>query len=248
MIRSALMLGAAAVTFTLVGSARADDDKGEGIHRFGAPGMIISVDRLLPLVSYQSTTQTQDDGSRSTQSRTSVALMNTGPFGVSNSFYNLPRISVDWVPIRNLTIGGSTWLYVDLQASNAITPVNQPTTTSDQQKVTYWGIAPRVGYIFPLGDKVYLWPRAGIEYHHVSESDVGHGTGSVTQLAFEAEAMVVISPWNHFGFTEGPTFDAPITGEQTTTTTPTATGMTSSTHVDSAMWQVGVSAGLLGHF
>jgi hypothetical protein len=248
MIRSALMLGAAAVTFTLVGSARADDDKGEGIHRFGATGFIISVDRLLPLLSYESNTQTASDGTKTTQSRTSVALMNTGPFGVSNSFYNLPRISFDWVPVRNLTIGGSTWLYTDLQASDAITPPNKATTSTDAQKITYWGIAPRLGYIIPLGDKVYLWPRAGVEYHHVSASNVGDGSGSVTQLAFEAEAMVVISPWNHFGFTVGPTFDAPLTGEQTTTSAPTAAGATTSTRVDSAMWQVGVSAGLLGHF
>jgi hypothetical protein len=232
----------------MASSARADEDKGEGIHRFGATGFIISIDRLLPLVSYQSVTLTAPNGTETTQSRTSVALMNNGPFGVFNSFYNLPRISFDWIPVRNLTIGGATWLYTDLQASTKIAPTSGPSMSSDTPKVTYWGIAPRVGYIIPLGEKVYLWPRAGIEYHHVDSSDVGEGSSSVTQLAFEAEAMLVISPWNHFGFTVGPTLDAPITGEQTTANT-SASGMTTvSNRVDSAMWQVGLSAGILGHF
>ena len=79
-------------------------------------------------------------------------------------------------------------------------------------------------------------------------SDVGNGSGSITQFALEAEAMLVISPWNHFGFTVGPTIDVPITGEQTTTTTPTAGGTSTSTRVDSAMFQFGLSAGMLGHF
>jgi hypothetical protein len=248
MIRSPLVLGAAVAAITFTESARADDDKGEGRHRFGMRGLIVSVDRLLPLISYQSVTLTDPAGNESSQSRTSVALANTGPFSVFQSFYNLPRISFDWVVVRNLTIGSSTWIYADLQASSSITPNNKPTTSSDSPKITYWGVAPRVGYIIPLGDKIYLWPRAGVEYHHVSQSDVGQGSGLITQFAFEAEAMVVISPWDNFGFTVGPTFDAPITGEQTVTSTPNAAGVTTSMRDDSAMWQVGVSAGVLGHF
>jgi hypothetical protein len=84
----------------------------------------------------------------------------------------------------------------------------------------------------------------------VNYSDVGAGSQSVTQFAIEAEAMLVISPWNHFGFMVGPTLDAPLSGEQTvsnTNTTGTST-VTSSVRDDSKMWQVGLSAGMLGHF
>jgi opacity protein-like surface antigen len=248
--RWAIGVGITVATLSPSSSARAEE--GQGTHRFGSPGFIVSADRLLPLISYQSIKTSQDDGSSDTQSRLSIALMNNGPYGVFSSFYNLPRLGFDWLPIRNLTLGGAAWFYADLQASNSTTPAGGGSSTStDQPKVTYWGIAPRVGYIIPMGDKLSLWPRAGIEYHNVATSSVGgSGAGSVTQFAIEGEAMLVISPWNHFGFTVGPTVDVPISGEQTTTTTVTTNGVTtsSSTRVNSAMFQVGLSAGMLGHF
>ena len=229
------------------GSARAEEGQGE--HRFGSPGFIVSADRLLPLLSYQSIKTTQSDGSSDTQSRFSLALMNNGPYGVFASFYNLPRLGFDWLPIRNLTLGGAAWLYTDLQATDDQSPANGSSKSTNQPKVTYWGVAPRVGYIIPLGDKLSVWPRAGVEYHNVSTSDVGSGSGSITQFSLEAEAMLVLSPWNHFGFQVGPTADIPLTGSQTVTGTGTGTGGTTSTaKVDSAMFQVGLSAGMLGHF
>jgi opacity protein-like surface antigen len=245
-----IVIGVAATTLPLSSTARAEE--GQGTHRFGSPGFIVSGDRLLPLLSYQSIKTTQDDGSTDTQSRLSMALMNNGPYGVFSSFYNLPRLAFDWLPIQNLTLGGAAWLYVDLQATDNTKPAGAGSSTNtDQPKVTYWGVAPRVGYIIPMGDKFSFWPRAGIEYHNVSTSSVaGSGSGSITQFAFEAEAMLVISPWNHFGFTVGPTVDVPISGEQTSTTTATMNGVTTSTstRVDSAMFQVGLSGGMLGHF
>ena len=242
-------VGITIATLAMTSSARAEE--GEGKHKFGNPGFVVSADRLLPLLSYDST-KTTENGASDTQSRFSLALMNSGPYGIFSSFYNLPRVSLDWLPVQNLTIGLSTWLYTDLSSNETVSPSGGGSSkTSDTPKVTYWGLAPRVGYVIPLGDKVYLWPRAGVEYYNVTSSDVnGSGSGSVQQFAIDVEAMLVISPWNHFGFTIGPTVDIPITGEQTSATTST-TGMTtttSTTKVDSAMFQVGLSAGMLGHF
>jgi hypothetical protein len=242
-------IGVAVASLSLASSARAEE--GQGTHRFGTPGFIVSADRLLPLISYQSV-KTSDDGASETQSRLSIALLNNGPYGVSStlftSFYNLPRLGFDWVPVQNLTLGGALWLYADLSASLSTSPASGPSTSANQPKVTYWGVAPRVGYIFPIGDKLSFWPRAGIEYLNVSSSDVGNGSGSVTQFAVNVEAMLVVSPWNHFGFTVGPTVDIPISGEQTTTSTPNGGGTSTSTRVSSSMFQVGMSAGMLGHF
>jgi opacity protein-like surface antigen len=240
-------LGAALAAIALAGPARAEE--GQGTHRFGNRGFIISADRLLPLLSYQSVTTTPPGGPSTTESRTSVALLNNGPFGVYNSFYNLPRLGFDWLPIDNLTLGGAAWLYTDLQASETTSTAGVSKST-DTPKATYWGIAPRIGYVFRMGDMLSLWPRVGIEYNNVSYSDVGAGSQSVTQLAFDGEAMLVVSPWNHFGFMIGPTLDAPISGEQTTvvTTTTATTSVTSTVRDDSKMWQVGLSAGMLGHF
>lgn len=216
---------------------RASAEEGQGEHRFGSPGFIVSADRLLPLISYQATETTQN-GVSDTQSRLSIALMNNAPFEAYATFYNLPRLAFDWVPVQNLTLGGAAWLYADLQANNT-----SGSTSTDLAKLTYWGIAPRFGYIIPIGDKLSFWPRAGIEYNNVSSSD---GSLSVTQLAVDLEAMLVISPWDHFGFTVGPTADIPIYGKQTLTAA--AGGGGGSTSVNSSMLQVGLSAGMLGHF
>jgi hypothetical protein len=248
MTRTTTVLVAAVALLTFSGSARAEE--GQGTHRFGNPGFIVSADRLLPLISYQSITTTEPDGEKDTSKRTSVALFNSGPFGVFSSFYNLPRVGFDWIPVQNLTLGGAAWLYTDLSASVTAAPSSGPSVTTQQPKITYWGVAPRIGYVIPMGDKLSLWPRVGVEYYNVQESNVGAGSQSVTEFAFEAEALLVISPWNHFGFVVGPTLDAPFTGEQTSTNTATAGAMTTTTtqRMDSAMWQVGVSAGMLGHF
>jgi hypothetical protein len=248
MTRTTAALVTALSVLTFSGSARAEE--GQGTHRFGNPGFIVSADRLLPLLSYQSITTTEPDGEKDTQKRTSIALFNNGPFGVFSSFYNLPRLGFDWIPVQNLTLGGAAWLYTDLSSSITAAPASGPSTTTQTPKVTYWGVAPRIGYIIPMGDKLSFWPRAGVEYHNVQESNVGAGSQSVTQFAFEAEALLVISPWNHFGFTVGPTLDAPLSGEQTSANTTTTGTMTTTTTVreNSAMWQVGLSAGMLGHF
>ena len=112
---------AVAVATSSVAPSASAQEEGQGTRRFGSPGFIVSADRLLPLISYQSI-KTSDNGSSDTQSRLSIALMNSGPFEIFASFYNLPRLSFDWVPVRNLTLGGAAWLYTDLQASNTVSP------------------------------------------------------------------------------------------------------------------------------
>ncbi|HXN33113.1 MAG TPA: hypothetical protein VN894_14680 [Polyangiaceae bacterium] len=240
MIRTTTFSAVVAV-LALAGSASADEGKGSS--RFGTRGFIISADRLIPLTSYESVKTTQSDGSSETKSDLSLGLFSNAPYTAFGTFYNLPRIAFDWIPVRNLTLGGAVWLYTQLTATNG--------SGSDQPKVTYWGVAPRVGYVVPLGDALSLWPRAGVEYHNVSASSVnGYVSPSVTQFALEAEVMLVISPWDHFGFTVGPTVDVPISGKSTSSsaTGTGTTGAATATSFDSAMFQIGASMGLLGHF
>jgi hypothetical protein len=240
MIRSTSFSAIVAI-LALAGSARAAEGKGSS--RFGARGFVISADRLIPLTSYESVKTTQSDGSSETKSDLSLGLFSNAPYTAFGTFYNLPRIAFDWIPVRNLTLGGAVWLYTQLTATNG--------SGNDQPKVTYWGLAPRVGYVVPLGDVLSLWPRAGVEYHNVSASRVnGEVSPSVTQFALEAELMLVISPWDHFGFTLGPTIDIPIDGKSTSSsaTGTGTTGMATATSFDSAMFQIGASMGMLGHF
>jgi hypothetical protein len=243
MIKTTVVSAVVAV-LALAGSARAEE--GQGSSRFGTKGFIVSADRLIPLTSYESFKVTQSDGSSETKSDLSLGLLSNAPYTAFGTFYNLPRLAFDWIPTRNLTLGGAVWAYTQLTATDS----HSPGTSTDQPKVTYWGIAPRVGYIAPLGDTLSLWPRAGVEYHNVSASSInGSASPSVTQFSIEAEVMLVISPWNHLGFTVGPTIDVPATGKSSSQSAMgTGTSGRATTSVDSAMFQIGASAGMLGHF
>jgi hypothetical protein len=248
MIRTTTV-GAVAAVLVLAGSAHAKE--GQGPSRFGTKGFILSADRLIPLTSYESVKTTQSDGSSETKADLSLGFLSNAPYTAFGTFYNLPRLGFDWLPVRNLTLGGATWLYTQFSATDSTSPANGPSKSKDLPKVTYWGIAPRVGYIVPLGESLSLWPRAGVEYHNVSASKIsGTVSPSVDQFAIEAEVMLVISPWNHFGITVGPTLDVPVGGKSTSAlaTGTGTTGPATATSFDSAMFQVGMSAGLLGHF
>jgi opacity protein-like surface antigen len=249
MIRTT-MVSAVVAVLVLAGSARAAEPEGQGSSRFGSRGVIVSADRLIPLTSYESFKVTQSDGSSETKSNLSLGLLSNAPYTAFGTFYNLPRLALDWIPIRNLTLGGALWAYTQLTSTDSRSPANGSSTSSDQPKVTYWGVAPRVGYVVPLSEVLSLWPRAGVEYHNVSASSVnGKASPSANQFSLEAEVMLVVSPWNHFGFTVGPTIDVPVSGS---TTSPagmgTGTGGATTASVDTAMFQVGASAGMLGHF
>jgi len=216
-------------------------------------GVIVSADRLVPVVDYWSATTTNANGSKSSTSRTSLMLVTSNPAGEAATFYTLPRIGLDVVVLRGLTIGGSAWIYTDLSASTSTTPANSSSSTSqDQPKATYWGVAPRVGYVLSVADVLAIWPRVGVEFHDVSTGSVTNqqvttGGSSLTELALDLEAMLVITPWNHFGFTIGPMGAIPLTGTRSTTTT-FANGQTNTTSNDSSMVAVGLNAGLLGYF
>jgi len=249
MFRSIVVTGAVCVMSLWVGSARADD--GDDSPRFGARKIIISADRLIPLVSYEGVKSTQSNGSSDTKTDLSLGLLSNAPYGAFGTFFNLPRLAFDWVPVPNLTLGGAIFGYTQLLAKDKVAPNGAVSTTTDQPRVNYWGFAPRIGYIVPLGHLVSFWPRVGMAYYNVSSSSVsGAVSPSVTQLAFEAEALFVISPWRHFGFTVGPTLDVPVTGKSTSAseTATGTTGVATATSYDSSMFQVGVSAGMLGHF
>jgi hypothetical protein len=248
MLRTTIALGPAALVLTVVGSATAATPS--AALRDG--NIIISADRLAPIVDYWSSTTTDTNGSKSTSSRTSISLVTSNPLAALGTVYNVPRFGLDGVIGPGVTIGGAAWIYTDLNASNSTTPANGGSSTSfDQPKATYWGVAPRVGYILAIGDMVSLWPRAGVEYHDVSSGTVTNngstsGGSSSTQLALDVDALLVITPVHHFGITIGPGAAIPLTGKASNTST--FAGQTTTTSRDSAMWWVGLNAGLLGYF
>jgi hypothetical protein len=241
MVRTTLALGALTAALSVSNLAVAQD-----AHGFGSQGQfILSGERLISLLSYNNLSVDSPTGGGSTStSRTSLALVTSGGAVQLGTPYNIPRLALDYTVIDRLTIGGSLWIYGDLSASNSsITGVQ--TISTSQSKVTYWGFAPRVGYILPLADMFAFWPRGGFEYHHI---DTGGGDVSIWQLAASLEAMFAFVPIEHFAITLGPAADIPLTGKATVTgpTLPVIGAQTTS--VSSSFFQLGIVGGLLGYF
>jgi hypothetical protein len=250
MLRAITAASLAVLALTIAPRARAADD-------FGSPGVIVSGERLMPLVSYQTSTTTDSNKNATTDSRTSFSLVTSSP--TITTLYNYPRLALDIVVVPNLTLGGSAWIYTDLNVSRTTAPANGASMSTDQPKATYWGFAPRVGYVFSIGNLLAIWPRAGIEYMNVGTSStsqtvagvtVSTGAASVWQLAANVEAMLVVTPFKHFGIALGPTADIPISGKESQTTTAVVGGTTttSTTNSDLSTLQVGLDVGLLGYF
>ena len=253
-LASTTVVGIATIV-TAVRPAAAGDE-------FGSQGVIIGIDHALPIISYQSLEQDQTGGGSSTNSRTSFGLVTSDPYGLSGgTTYTTPRLGVDVVIVPHVTLGGSAWIFTDLGVNSSSTPAGGGTSTSTPSaKLTDWGVAPRLGYVIPFNPTVAVWPRGGVAYTNLGLSSVTTTVGGVSstspgsgfwQFAFEIDAMLVVTPWTHFGFTIGPTADIPLAGKATSTTSsasssgPTTTTTTSN---NASMLQVGLSAGLLGHF
>jgi hypothetical protein len=240
-MRKIIALAATTSMFAFASPSFAQSAKG-----FGDTGQpILSVDRLMPLFSYENVKTSNGTPARS-QTITGLSLVTHGS---NQTFYNVPRFAFDYVVVSHLTIGGSA--YVSFQMGNSTTNTNPQgvQTTTDNPKVTLWGLAPRVGYVIPLGDVVAFWPRGGFSYNALSTSSitvnnqVQPGT-SASQLAIDLEPTFVFVPIEHVGITLAGAVDIPLTGSQ-----DTPIGNTNATvHADLAEFHVGVHAGLLVYF
>jgi hypothetical protein len=243
-MRKAIGVGVVLLMSTLAGGARADtpsEDLSNGKVIFG-------VERVAPIVTFQSVSATASGSSTSvTDSKVSLGLVTGSPIGGLDTFYMVPRFALDFLPTAHLTLGGSVWIYTDVSSS-----LNSGGQSQDQPKTTYWGVAPRVGYLLPLGEMFAFWPRAGIEYHSLNSSSVTSSVGNATtvqagetlnQLAADVEANLVITPWNHVGFDLDVYGAIPITGGESSSS-GSSTGSTTSI----SELAIGLTVGLLGYF
>ncbi len=208
--------------------------------------VVIGIERAVTFVTYETFTLTPQGGGTSvTESDTSLGLLSPDPSGVGDSFYLVPRLAFDFVVGSGFTLGGGAWIHTSVSRSQSSGGNSQ-----DQPKPTYGGLAPRIGYILPMTDTLAFWPRAGIEYHSLSASSVGGGTGttlssgntSFNQLAIDVEANLVIAPFEHFGL------DLELFGAFPLTGTVSESQGSTTTNIDSAQLAVGLTAGLLGYF
>lgn len=219
---------------------------------FGEQGQfILSVDRLMPLVSYEDLKVSQG-GNKVSISSLGFSFVGHGE---TITLYNQPRFSFDYLITNGLTLGGSVYLY--LQASNSVSvTANNVTTTTDGSKETLWGIAARVGYVIPISGIVSFWPRGGISFNDInygSATATGGGVsiqkagGSARQFAVDLEPTFVFTPLDHVGITASAIADIPVTGSSDVPTT-TAAGTPATVSYDLTQFHIGVHAGLLVYF
>lgn len=159
----------------------------------------------------------------------------------------LPRLAVDYELDSHLTVGGAVFLTWSSLASNGATG-----------STFGFGIAPRVGYMLHLSDRLSFWPRGGVTLGYFSASPDVAPTASVTisqstryvPLWVNLEPTLVINVERHFAFTVGLVADLPIMGGATTETITTTGSRTITESSDSKLTQLIIAAqvGVMGTF
>jgi len=251
-MRRALVAVSCAVPLVLsVSSARAQERLGEE-HQ-----VILSADRLIPLYSYTVDKEADLAGTRDSYAESRISLV-SGPFSGNNpngdpdmfNVFDVPRLSFDFTVIKGLTLGASAIVFFTVGGSHTHTNARTGVETSgDSNSYRLFGVAPRVGYILPLGNSnFYFWPRGGISFYSLNiKTAAGGGTfdsDTFTLWALDFEAPFAFSPVPHLAFTLGPDADIPLTGSHSST--PAGQGTLPST--DHSQLQIGVHFGLLAYF
>lgn len=200
---------AALVVTTISGRSSAD---------FGRQGtLVIGAERLFGIVG----TDTDTDGAD--RDSTSVSFMWGGSPGERP--YDRPRGSVDYFVIDNLSLGGSLGFYT---WSSSVEDNNDDDGSG-------FLLAPRVGYMVGLTDRLGFWPRGGFTYVRDATDAAKHTAG-----ALSLEAPLVIGLSGGVAITLSLTIDLGLAGEVDYDGPPPPPD------VDEEHSQVGLQVGLAG--
>lgn len=206
----AMLVTAALASAAWTRTARAEEET------FGDVGQVtISGERLF---GYVHSKQTQSVGgqSLSASSDTFNVLMN--PAGMATG-YAWPRVALDAFVTHGLSVGGAVGLsYFSL----------------DEQDLTLFMLAPRVGYAFSPAPAVAIWPRLGFTYIHSSnDANVGDNT-TTAAYAITFEVVVAIRLASRAALLITPLVDAGLGGSATFL----------GTSLDRTLTDFGIQAGL----
>ena len=222
---------------------------------FGRQGqLILSADRLVPVFSHSnvSVTRTENNVTTTTsQSGSSTSLLFGRNVGV-DTVHTIPRVAVDFTVIDRLTVGGALAFGFTL-GGEVESEVGNVRRSIDTPSVTAIGLAPRVGYILPLGSVLAFWPRGGFAFYSVRtkvERDGNNGRetdiDSDSVFSLDLDPQLAIIPLPHFFFSFGPLVNIPLTGSRNS---EAIRGATTTTRTDDlSVFQVGITASLGGWF
>ena len=218
--------------------------------------LILSVDRLIPVLSYSSqtvTTTANNISLKTTDSGTSTAIF----FGREPSLgivHTVPRIAFDYAIIDHLTLGCALAFAIGLGGSHSEDLPNGVTRKDDSGKTSVIGFAPRVGYVIPFGNLFAFWPRAGFAFYSVSTSIPSVGpnntpvttTNSDSVYSLDLDPQFAWVPMHNFFVHFGPLINIPIGGSRSV---EVKTGNRSDTTDNGlSVFHFGLSAGLGGWF
>jgi hypothetical protein len=218
--------------------------------------LIVSADRLLPLLSFSSESLTATQGGNTTTTTdtgTSIAFL-IGREPNLAVVHTLPRVAFDFVVVRHFTLGGAFAFGVGIGGKHEEDGGNNTIRTTDTPNNTIIGFAPRAGYVIPFASTLAFWPRLGFAFYSVSETSHGTGNNNVditttnkdTILSLDLDPQLAWVPVEHFFIHVGPILNIPISGSRSV---ETETGSNSQTvKNDLSVFHIGLSAGLGGWF
>lgn len=234
-IRS-LVIGALGVAglATSATEARADEAFTQG-------KIILSADRLSPLLSYTSSKESSNNGSL-TDKQTDLSLLWSGRVG---DFYDVPRLAFDFVVAPHITIGGAFGATIPLSHSTESSNGNT-TTTTDADTTSALAVGVRGGYVLDLGPKVALWGRLGLGYSRLSTKSPNNNdsTSTYSEFALSIEPLFAFPLTPHFGLLAGPVFDIPLSGNHHQESTVLNTTVSSDN--DFSQLHIGLTVGVFG--
>ena len=250
---SLLAVTALIAVLTLCPRASAQEEP----RRLGARGqLILTADRLLPLVSFTTQTITSQEGAATTKvtdSGASLAFF-VGKEPTLAAVHTLPRLAFDLTVREHLTVGSAFAFAFGLAGTHSEERVagDGATTGRDTRspRATILGFAPRVGYVVSLGPHLALWPRAGFAFYSVktrSEQTNNAGATSAstdtdTLFSLDLDPQLVWTPIPHVLLQVGPLVNVPLTGSHETSFSQGSDAKDRSD--DLSVFHIGLQAGL----
>lgn len=220
----------------------APPSRSSSVDNIGEEGQLtFGVDRVMGL-SFDRTTDTPDSGGDIIFKSTSISLFGNPGGGGAAPTLMIPRLALDFFVTEGISVGGSL-IYFSRTGET-----ETDAGTADGDTTTTFGIAPRVGYAMAFDETFSFWPRGGITYFTSKTETPGTGgggstTNTVNGLDLTIEAMVGISPIEHFAILAGPYLDLGLSGKAKTEP-PTGP----SSEVDAKTTSYGLSVSILGYY
>jgi hypothetical protein len=229
------LVGAAtAVWLSLEGTAEAQS-------RFGDKGTLaITGENLFALESAR-VNETQVDGDHTDVVNRFGLLYTVGMLSPRG-----PQVGAHYFIIPSLSLGGT--IGYESRGGSHTQPDRGVMVTRNNDDESTFLFMPKVGYAIMFSQVVGVWFRGGLGYfrHGVSDATDTRLKSSQAYGLLSADALLVVTPLQHFGFFVGPQADFSLTGSHSQTVIQG--GQPVETSWSASYRAIGLGVGLMGYF